>query len=177
MTLELIDPTEAYRDAFLTMTAEYQAGDPNFYRGNGFELARLDFGQYLKRVCNEAQGRDLPEGRVPQNTYWLLKDREDRADIIGGIRIRHYLTPSLEHHGGHIGYDIRPSARRQGYGTQQLALALDKARALGLTRVMLTCDVANIASARIIVANGGALESEGLSGVTMVMIARYWIEL
>ena len=174
MPLVLIDPTAAYQNAFYAMIDDYQAADERSYRGNEFEIARRDFNRYLQRLHNEARGIDLTDGHVPQNTCWLLRDN---TEIVGNIRIRHRLTPSLEHHGGHIGYDIRPSARRQGYGTQQLALALDKARALGLTRVMLTCDMTNIASVRIIEANGGALASEGISDVTQVLIARYWIEL
>ena len=52
--------------------------------------------------------------------------------------------------GGHIGYVIRPSERRKGYGTLILGLALVQAHACGLDRVRFTCNTENIASARII---------------------------
>jgi predicted acetyltransferase len=59
-------------------------------------------------------------------------------------------TPTLALIGGHIGYEVRPSARRQGISTQLLALTLIEARARGLLRVLMTCDVSNHGSARII---------------------------
>lgn len=172
--LTLIEPSAAYQDAFYAMIDDFLAAGETSYREGEFQYARRDFEGYVQQQHRQTQGLDLPPGHVPQSTFWLLKDG---GEIVGTIRIRHRLTTLLAHHGGHIGYDIRPSARRQGYGMQQLALALDKARAIGLTRVMLTCDVINIASARIIEANGGVLESQGLSDLTHQMISRYWITL
>ena len=72
---------------------------------------------------------------------------------------------------------IRPSQRRRGYGTRILALTLDKARLLGLERVLVTCDDDNLGSARIIEKNGGLLASKGLSTSSGVLIRRYWIAL
>ena len=57
-----------------------------------------------------------------------------------------------------------------------LALGLDKARQLGLTRVLITCDPENIASVRVIEKNGGVLASRSVAH-TGRLTARYWIEL
>jgi predicted acetyltransferase len=59
---------------------------------------------------------------------------------------------------GHIGYDVAPAARRQGHGTAMLRAALPIAAKLGLSQALITCDVDNIGSRRIIEANGGRLE-------------------
>jgi predicted acetyltransferase len=83
----------------------------------------------------------------------------------------------LEHYGGHIGYFIRPSERDKGYGTRMLILALDEARKLGLSQVMMTCNINNLASARGIEKNGGVLASQGISRVSGKLISRYWITL
>jgi predicted acetyltransferase len=91
--------------------------------------------------------------------------------------LRQTLTSDLEEFGGHIGYDIRPSERRRGYGTQILRLTLDKAHRLGLKRVLVTSDSANIASWRIIEKNGGVLHSEAISQHTGELLRKYWIEL
>jgi predicted acetyltransferase len=96
---------------------------------------------------------------------------------VGASRLRHALTPALEDIGGHIGYDIRPTERRKGYGTRLLALMLHKAKALGLARVFLTCDTENVASAKIIEKNGGVLASQSVSPRAGVLVSRYWIEL
>lgn len=122
-------------------------------------------------------GRDLPPGRVAETRFFLVAHEADALTVIGMSTLRHTLTPLLEDVGGHIGYRIRPSARRQGYGTRILELTLRQAQPLGLSRVLLTCDQDNIASARVIQRNGGVLASEGYSAQTATVVSRYWIEL
>ena len=58
---------------------------------------------------------------------------------------------------GHIGYGVVPWKQGRGYAAQALALLLPEARALGLPYVDLTTDPDNIASQRVILANGGVL--------------------
>ena len=60
----------------------------------------------------------------------------------GSLRLEHVFSPPL---------------RGKGYGTQMLRFALEKARALGIERALVTCDDNNIASARVIENNGGKL--------------------
>ncbi|MFI6327904.1 GNAT family N-acetyltransferase [Micromonospora chersina] len=50
--------------------------------------------------------------------------------------------------GGHIGYGIRPSARRRGLTTWVLGRMLEEARGVGLHRLLVTCADGNVASAR-----------------------------
>ena len=105
----------------------------------------------------QAEGRGGPPrrgGRVPQTTLWWVSGDE----YLGRISIRHRLTAHLREIGGHIGYDIRPSARQHGHATAMLAAALPVARSLGIDPALLTCDDDNIASRKVIEANGGTLE-------------------
>ena len=118
--------------------------------------------------------RNEPGKYVPQNTYWLVRDGRE---IIGESRLRHALTPSLEQFGGHIGYMIRPSERRKGYGTKILALTLEKAREIGLERVLVTCSPANTASAKVALANGGISDTDGVNPENGEPVCRFWIEL
>jgi predicted acetyltransferase len=78
----------------------------------------------------------------------------------GRLDIRHRLTPSLTEVGGHIGYDLRPSARRRGHSTTMLCEGLAVARTLGIELALLTCDHDNIASRRVIESAGGMLENQ-----------------
>ena len=78
--------------------------------------------------------------------------------------------------GGHIGYGIKPSARGRGLATKQLALALEKAKSLGIERALITCDRTNVASKQVILRNGGVpdtpfIETDG------TVVERFWIEL
>lgn len=166
--LQLIEPALSWRAAFLAMAADYhQAGEDRY------AAAIQDFDAFVGQLLAGADTRNLPAGWVPASTYWLA----DGPLIVGASRLRFWLVPHLEHEGGHIGYDIRPSARRRGYGRRILALTLEKARARGLTRVLVTCDTDNRASAKVIEANGGVRENQIRSERTGNLVSRYWIDL
>jgi predicted acetyltransferase len=72
---------------------------------------------------------------------------------------------------------VRPSQQNKGYGTQILRLALEKARGLGIERVLVTCDDGNIPSAHIIEKNGGKLADKVKTEYAENLVRRYWIEL
>ena len=77
----------------------------------------------------------------------------------------------------HVGYQVRPSKRLQGYGKELLRQGLQKAKELDFTRVLLTCDEDNIASKKIIESNGGQFENAiPVDGSPMKKL-RYWIDL
>jgi predicted acetyltransferase len=105
--------------------------------------------------------------------FWLV----DGETYVGRVNLRHRLNPRLRRLGGHIGYEIHPSLRRRGYGTRALALALERARALGLHRVLLVCAEENVGSRRIIEANGGRLEGIFRVRERPEPVCRCWIDL
>lgn len=109
----------------------------------------------------------MPQGRVHSDYWWMVQD----GSFVGYVAIRHGLNDFLLQEGGHIGFAVRPSRRREGHASRALELALDRARVLGLDRVLLTCDEDNAASARTIERNGGVLEDHRRGK------RRYWIEL
>lgn len=165
---KLIEPTPELKAELLEMALEYRAsGDDRYFD------AIEDVDGFIRRLIEYGQGLNLKPGHVPVSFYWLVRGRR----IIGRSGMRHRLSPSLEIEGGHIGYDIRPSERRKGYGTLILKLMLEKAREFGLSRVLVTCDTDNVASARIIEKNGGIFSGEGTSELTGKPVSRYWITL
>ena len=91
---------------------------------------------------------------MPATTMWWA----DGDEYLGRLTIRHRLTPSLLMVGGHIGYDVRPSARRRGHATAMLAAALPVAHGLNIDAALITCVVGNVGSRKVIEANGGVLE-------------------
>lgn len=164
----LIRPTTELVEEFMAMREEYLSAGEDRYASAGD-----DFAAYIRALLDASSGVGLRTGRVPYTTFWLQSARR----LIGRSSIRHHLTPELEAEGGHIGYDIRPTERRKGYGTLILRLTLEKARELGLNRVLLTCDTDNVASAKIIEKNGGELLDRGVSKRSGALVSRYWIEL
>jgi predicted acetyltransferase len=93
-------------------------------------------------------------GYVPGTTLWWA----DGDEYLGRLTIRHRLTPSLLQVGGHIGYDVRTSARRRGHATAMLAAALPVAHGMGIDPVLINCNEDNVGSRKVIEGNGGVLE-------------------
>lgn len=112
-----------------------------------------------------------PEGWVPSTTSFLV----DEGRILGVSNLRHWLTPHLLEHGGHVGYSVRPSERSRGHATRLLRDAARKARRLGIERLLVTCDADNVPSARVIEKCGGVLENE--VPTDDAPIRRHWIRL
>jgi predicted acetyltransferase len=174
---ELVSPDARYRLSFATAMAEFAA------EGRGSPAERSVIGRYIREqsaawatdaafeaFCAAIQAQRLeetprPPGFVPDTELWLVDDDE----FLGRVGIRHRLTPGLLEVGGHIGYDVRPSARRRGHATRMLREALGVARGLGIDRALVTCAVDNIGSRTVIELNGGVLEDER-SGVL-----RFWV--
>ncbi|MBD6619551.1 GNAT family N-acetyltransferase [Komarekiella sp. 'clone 1'] len=173
--LELINPTRDLYLEFIDMVAEYQKhGESRLFDQNNLTLIQENFSAYIQYLENNSKGISLKPGFVPATTFWLVKQSKV---ILGESQLRHWLIPTLEHRGGHIGYMIRPLQRSKGYGTQILAMTLEKARNMGLSRVLLTCKQDNLASACIIQKNQGKLTSEEFLENSDTVISRYWIDL
>ncbi len=173
--LELINPNYNLHSEFFDMVDEYQElGELRLFDQNNLTLIQENFVDYIEYLENNSKGIDLKPGFVPATNFWLVMNSKI---ILGESQLRHWLVPTLEHRGGHIGYMIRPLQRGKGYGTQILTMTLEKARNMGLSRVLLTCDQDNLASARIIQKNQGKLASEGFLENSNTVISRYWIDL
>ncbi len=130
------------------------------------------FATWLARLAEEADpATPLGAGRVHCRYRWIV----EHGRVLGAIALRHELTEPLRHAGGHIGYGIRPSARRRGLASWVLGRILVEAKALGLERVLIVCEVTNIASARTIEHHGGVLED--IRETTLGSVRRYWITL
>ena len=98
-------------------------------------------------------------------------------EIVGKVNLRHSLNDRLINVGGHIGYGVVTAHRGKGIATEMLRQTLIHCRAMQLKRVLLTCDEDNLASARVIEANGGIFENFFDPKDGSSRKKRYWIEL
>lgn len=130
------------------------------------------FEDWYKANQDNLKEETVRDGLVPANTY-LAFNSDDK--LVGMIDIRHRLNDYLLKFGGHIGYSVRKSERQKGYATEMLGLALKECEKLGIKEVLITCDKDNIASAKIIISNGGKIENEIVRGDGITQ--RYWIAL
>lgn len=130
-----------------------------------------DFSSYVTKVNNWSKGIGVPEGFVPNSYFVGVVD----GRIIGRLSLRHALNDFLRSYGGHIGYGVIPSQRGNGYATEMLRLALPICADLGIDQALVSCDVDNIASQKVIERNGGIFDAVTNLANVKVQKRLYWI--
>lgn len=176
MTIALTRPTIALFDSWAAAVAEFDGGhiDGGGFE-KGFEPDRAACEAFVARAeLYATPGTVLPEGHVPCDYFWITEG--DR--VVGFLSFRRELNDYLRSFGGHIGYSVVPSRRREGIVREALRLALRRAKVDGYDRVMLTCDDDNVGSIRTIEGAGGVPEDViDAPEPGAPRVRRYWIEL
>ncbi len=122
----------------------------------------------------------LPDGttvpRLPGYRRWLW-DGEFCGTI--GLRWQRGTEALPPYCLGHIGYSVVPWKQGRGYATRALREVLPEAKAEGLRFVEITTDPDNVASRRLIEANGGVLVEEFVTPSSLggVRKLRYRVQL
>lgn len=157
----LVRPDVALHETWAAAMAELHAESAHVHGGGLFHLPSDQQWDLTEDGCRRLvdvllAAADEPEdpAHVPCEYTWVTDGRE----VIGMMALRTRLNAWLLEQGGHIGYAIVPSRRRQGHATRALALAVRRAAELGIDRVLVTCDDDNTASAATIERGGGVLE-------------------
>jgi RimJ/RimL family protein N-acetyltransferase len=149
----LLDPTPGVRVSYLDACTEYAAEDPS---GHGLH-ARLNtavladpgaFDRYCRALRSGVFDWQHTTGPPVRVWWWCVG-----GVYVGEATLHPTLPPTDPGAGGepagHIGYQIRPSARGQGHGTRLLAAVIGEAHATGLDPVTLTVGVGNAASVAV----------------------------
>lgn len=131
--------------------------------------------EWLEYSRNCENRKTCPENLVTYEQFIYVRETDKK--IVGMIVLRHYLNEFLEKYGGHIGYSVRPSERKKGYGKRMLAECLKVCKTRGLKDVLITCTQENEGSRRIILANGGVYDGTVYCEPFDLYIERYWIHL
>ena len=162
-TLELVWPAEQYLSSYVKALEAGWSPDNLRPEAAAEQLARIksDPARFLtEQVDREAKGPPviLPGGRevrrLPGYARWMWD-----GEFCGSISFRWQpgtaeLPPYCL---GHIGYSVVPWKRNLGYATRGLTLLLPETKEQGLPYVELVADADNLASQRVIEANGGNL--------------------
>ena len=132
-------------------------------------MTSLSIPEWVQFTENTKYKESVIPGFVTAHTFFAL----DNDKIVGIINARHELNDYLLNFGGHIGYSVRKSERRKGYGKKMLNYISEFLFSLGVEKVLITCDKQNIASKRTIESCGGILENEVIDESRITL--RYWI--
>ena len=167
--IKLIIPNKEYLQSYIEAYNEFVDNNVSAYSFT--DASSCDIFEKFDRYRYE---RDLPPNRVGEDKFWLVDD--EKSYFIGEIAVLHRLNDALVLRGGHIGYGVRYSEWNRGYGTKMLGLALEKAKELHLSLVLITCNDDNLASARVMEKNGFVLGDKIIVSVDGedYLTRRYW---
>jgi predicted acetyltransferase len=178
-TPRLVLPDHAYATSYIEALKEghYRGIQPK-KTAKQIEAIEKDLDKHFEEVNKQGGAVRTPTGevldRVPYNLFWLVEG----AQFIGEAIVTYRTNDFILSQAGQVGYGIRPSMKRKGYGNLILKLSLEKLKERGVKRALVTCNEHNIASMKIIEANGGVLENKVPSVFHEgSLMRRYWIEL
>ena len=170
--LILVKPTIDLKEKALEYKKEHFDNGEQIINGSAL-LDKLDYEDWIKHIEKSSNPNTVDENWVDASTVFVLRELDKRS--IWKVDIRHRLNKFLAHFGGHIGYSVRPSERKKGYGTKILEKGLKYAKTINIRRVMLACYKDNEGSKKIIVKCGGKLAEE-YTYIDNKIIQIYWID-
>jgi predicted acetyltransferase len=163
MGVFLVQPSEVYLSSYSAALRTGWSADTMRPMAAAEELDRIEADpQAFLDAMDDREGMgppvSLPDGsvvpRLPGFRLWMWDG--EFCGIIG-LRWQPGTTDLPPYCLGHIGYAVVPSKRDLGYATQALRELLPMAAAEGLPFVDVVTDPTNVASQRVIQANGGVL--------------------
>ncbi len=167
---KLITPDKSYQSQWEEIMSEWDDSDkrPRIFFQESYDL-------FLEKALQLSQGDNI-EKSIPKSSLFFLVNEADSARILWFLWLRHHIELiNDKQFSWHIGYGVRPSERGKWYATEMLKLGLIEAQKVWIEKLFIACDDDNIASAKVIEANGGILEKYmEKDGVKM---RRYWINL
>lgn len=173
--MKFVFPCLEYKQKAIEFIQEFYDHSSPIHGTGGLDgfLQKSTYEKWLVKVLKDMDLANISPDRVPAITYFYVREEDDK--IVGMINVRLALNDFLREEGGHIGYSVRPTERKKGYGTQMLREALAFCKSIGLCELIVSCDKSNTASAGVIQNCGGVLDAEFYSEFFKEVIQRYRI--
>ena len=126
-----------------------------------------NFEDFLKAVTDDVINSNQ---WANAHLFFLIEE----CEIIWAIQIRHHINhPNLIEEWWHIWYWIAPKFRKKWYATKMLELWLIETKKLWLEKILITCNIDNIWSSKVILNNWWIFERLTKNWLKK----RYWIDL
>ena len=165
-SLQLVIPKKEHETAVMDFREEFLKTKERINGGVGLEQAE-NYEDWLRH-------KYIPHYGSVDEAVFLAFDSVGKLVGISDIRLG--TNDFIQTFAGQIGYSVLPSQRKRGYASEILKLTLIEAAKYGLSKILITCNEPNIASAKVIEKNDGVLEKiiphPGFSNVK-----RYYIDL
>jgi len=172
--IELVEASKEHESQAMAYRQMYIDLGEKEINGSSQLIKYKNYDKWLERIKHE-KAIEPSLTHTPSTTYFMIRKGDNK--IVGSIQLRHHLTEELKKDGGNIGYGICPSERGKGYGVKQLSLVLEKAKSIGLDKIMISCSKDNRASAQVAIKNGGMLAGEGFDEDEGKVTEIYWIDI
>jgi predicted acetyltransferase len=166
--MRLMEPVIERAEEYFALCNELSAENGSFYRN----IRTIDDTRAKIRKDMETALGIIQDSKIKLYTYWAMSDGDE---IVGTSVVCTNPDIKLLKYNGHIGYSVRQSYRRQGYGTEILRLTLIEAYKKGLIEVRACCDSDNIGSSKIIEKNKGRVEDTIIHEESNKEIKRYLV--
>ena len=169
--IKLVFPTmEMEADAMEFKQKFYDNGENTIFGSYKLDVDRYSYSEWLEIIkSNTSIDTANPKFGVSDTLFAVNEDEE----IVGIINIRYDMT-EFYRDSGHVGYSVVPDKRKQGYATEMLKDALEKAKEHILSEVKVVCMADNEPSRKTILACGGAInrviESDGVEKEEYIIV-------
>ena len=174
--MRFVFPTIDYKDKAIEYINEFYEFNSEINGSGSLDmfLKESTYEKWLEKLVYAMDIANMQENKVPDLTYFYVRESDDK--IVGMINIRLALNDFLRKEGGHIGYAVRPTERRKGFGTDMLAEGIKVCERMGIHEVLVSCDKENIASSGVIKNCGGVLKDEFYSQTYDEILQMYIIK-
>lgn len=173
--LSLVRPSLSYLEQIEAFRQEFDHINETMHGSIGL-LDFKDTTEWLDFVKKCEEGFNTIMFKVPSSTFLCIRQSDQKMVDICNIR-HNVVQERLFNRVGHIGYSIAPSERYKGYAKEQLRLAVIEAKKIGIDRILMTCDITNIASEKTILANNGIYNNTFHDRSDDSYTKRFWIEV
>lgn len=154
--------------------ADYRAAFPADRARVTLEPERIPGLDHLEEFPDAAAWLTFTQTMAGKITWYALR-RAGEERILGMLCLRHRLEYDDDEgdFASHVGYSVRPDARRRGCASAMLTLLLPEAHRAGIDVLRLICMADNIASRRTIGRCGGIYRDTLTGEESGLTVCRY----